>query len=276
MTNLQKNANVRMLACLLDGDDIIESDYRFLVDGSLAKYVKTAPGTFLCDHHDRAFEPIILGNLFPQFPSGDWNNGHVARNPATGEPSFVKTEIVQFPGVQNCWHPRRFDELDFTRQQRLRQRVHVSTHPDVNASKPVLVKFAVWPWEVHYVEAEITAYEWLQNIEVVPKFLDHVTEGKNGRVIGFVTEFVEGARPAEPSDIEGCEKALRKLHELGIKMGDTNKFNFLIRDGHGVMIADLETAEQGCSQDELEEEMKGLKACLEDTSFLGGQYIVKE
>ncbi|KAF5236327.1 hypothetical protein FANTH_11279 [Fusarium anthophilum] len=257
MTNLQKNSSVRMLACLLDGDDIMESDYRFHVDGTLAKYVKTAPGTFLCDPEDRAFEPVLLGNLFPQFPPGDCNNGY-------------------FPGVQNCWHPLRFKELDFTRQDRLRQRVHVSTHPGVNTGKPVLVKFAVWPWEVRYAEAETTAYEWLQNVKVVPKFLGHVTEGKDGRVIGFVTEFIEGARPAEPRDLEGCEKALKKLHELGIKMGDTNKFNFLVRDGHDVIIADLEAAEQGCSQDELQEEMKGLKACLEDMSFLGGQYTVEE
>ncbi|EXK40182.1 hypothetical protein FOXG_10378 [Fusarium oxysporum f. sp. lycopersici 4287] len=276
MTNLQKNSNVRLLACLLDGDDIMQSDYRFLVDGSLVKYVTTVPGTFLCDHEDRAFEPILLGNLFPQFPPGDWNNGHVARDPVIGEPAFVKTEIVQFPGAQNCWHPLRFNELDFTRQERLRQRVHVSTHPYVNAGKPVLVKFAVWPWEVAFVEAETTAYEWLQNSEVVPTFLGHVTEGKDGRVIGFVTEFIEDTRPAEPRDIEECEKALKKLHELRIKMGDTNKFNFLVRDGHGVMIADLETAKQTCSQDELDEEMKGLRASLEDTSFLGGKYIVEE
>ncbi|RKL04092.1 hypothetical protein BFJ68_g11277 [Fusarium oxysporum] len=253
MTNLQKNSNVRLLACLLDGDDIMQSDYRFLVDGSLVKYVITAPGTFLCDHEDRAFEPVVLGNLFPHFPPGDWNNGHVARGPATGEPSFVKTEIVQFPGAQNCWHPLRFNELEFTRQERLRQRVHVSMHPDVNA-----------------------AYEWLQNSEVVPTFLGHVTEGKDGRVIGFVTEFIEDTRPAEPRDIGECEKALKKLHELRIKMGDTNKFNFLVRDGHGVMIADLETAKQAGSQDELDEEMKGLRASLEDTSFLGGKYIVEE
>nr|RBQ95325.1 hypothetical protein FVER53263_21046 [Fusarium verticillioides] len=253
MTNLQKNSNVRLLECSIDRDEIRRSFYRFLVDGSLIKYVITAPGTFLCDHKDRTLDPILLGTLFPQFPPGDWNNGHVARDPATGEPSFVKTETVEFPEVQTCWHPLRFNELDLTRQQRLRQGVHVSTHPDVNA-----------------------AYEWLQNIEVVPKFLGHVTEGKDGRVIGFVSEFVEGARPAESRDIEGCEKALKKLHELSIKMGDTNKFNFLVRDGRDVMIADLEAAEQGCSQEGLEEEMKGLKACLEDTSFLGGVYIVKE
>ncbi|RBR09405.1 hypothetical protein FVER53590_29417 [Fusarium verticillioides] len=276
MTNFQKNSNVRLLECSIDRDEIRRSFYRFLVDGSLIKYVITAPGTFLCDHQDRTFEPVLLGTLFPQFPPVDWNNGHVFRDPATGEPSFVKTETVEFPEVQTCWHPLRFNELDFTRQQQLRQGVHVSTHPDVNAGKPVLVKFAVWPWEAHYAEAETTAYEWLQNIEVVPKFLGHVTEGKDGRVIGFVTEFVEGARPAESRDIEGCEKALKKLHELSIKMGDTNKFNFLVRDGRDVMIADLEAAEQGCSQEELEEEMKGLKACLEDTSFLGGVYIVKE
>ncbi|KAH7244134.1 uncharacterized protein BKA55DRAFT_595342 [Fusarium redolens] len=262
MEKVQKNSNVRMLACLLDGDDIVQSDYRFLVDGSLVKYVITAPGTFLNDHEGRAFEPILLGNLFPQFPAGDWNNGHVARDPATGEPSFVKTEI--------------FNDLEFTQRERLRQRVHVSTHPNINGGKPALVKFAVWPWEIDYVEAEAAAYQWLQNSKVSPKFLGHVTEGKDGRVIGFVTEFIEGARPAEPMDIEGCEKALKKLHRLGIKIGDTNKFNFLVRDGQDIIIVDLETAKQGCSPEELEEEIKGLKACLEDTSFLGGEYVVEE
>ncbi|KAH7164113.1 hypothetical protein DER46DRAFT_605912 [Fusarium sp. MPI-SDFR-AT-0072] len=108
MTNRQRNSNVRLFACLLDDDDIMQSDYRFLADGSLVEYVITAPGTFLCHHEDRAFEPILLRNLLPQFPPGDWNNGHVARDLATGEPSFVKTEMVQFPGVRG---PRSQESL---------------------------------------------------------------------------------------------------------------------------------------------------------------------
>ncbi|KAF4961711.1 hypothetical protein FGADI_74 [Fusarium gaditjirri] len=198
---------------------------------NLVEYVITAPGTFPYDHKDRAFETILLESLLP----GTSLHGNLPL---------------------------------FTREERLRQRVHISTHPDVNSGKSLLVKFAVWAWKIGDVGAATAAYKWLQNIEVVPSFLGHVTEGKDGRVIGFVSEFMESTGPAELKDIAGCEKALKKLHELGIKMGDINKFNFLI--------SNMKTAKQACPQDELKEEMKGLKVSLENNSFLDVKYIVEE
>jgi hypothetical protein len=67
MTALRKkNVNVRLLACLVDGDDTDDSDYRFLVDGHV-KYISTAPNTFLGAEDDRTFEPILLGELLPPF-----------------------------------------------------------------------------------------------------------------------------------------------------------------------------------------------------------------
>lgn len=89
-----KNANVRLLACLVDEDDTDSSDYRFLLDSQHVKYVITAPGTFRGAEDDRTFEPILLGSLFPCFPVGDWNRGHVAKDPETGEVGFVETEKV--------------------------------------------------------------------------------------------------------------------------------------------------------------------------------------
>ena len=269
----QNNANVRLLACLIDLDDACDSDYRFLVDEQHVKYITTAPGAFHGADEDRTFEPILLGELLPPFPTGDWNNGHVARDPETGKAAFVRTETVQFAGVNNLWHPVKLNVLNFTQQEKVRQRVHVSTHPGVNGGKPVLIKLAVWPWEIPAMEVETAAYQWISDSGVGPKFLGHLTEGKDGRVVGFVAEWVEGARAAEPEDIDGCRKGLGRLHELGIKMEDINKFNFLVRDGHDVVLVDFETAKRDCSPQELEEEMSGLKSSLEDTSFRGGMEV---
>ncbi|KAF5678369.1 kinase-like domain-containing protein [Fusarium heterosporum] len=274
MQNRQHNANIRLLACLVDEDDTEDSDYRFLVDGKYVKYVTTAPGAFLGAEEDRTFEPILL-ELLPSFPTGDWNKGHVARDPVIGKPIFVKTETVKFPQVSDCWHPAKFNELEFTEKARLKQRVRVSTHPAINDGKPVVVKVAVWPWEISYAGTETVAYERIKDRQIGPKFLGHITEGKDGRVIGLVTEWIDGARIAEPSDIRGCQNALGNLHQLGIKMGDINKHNFLVRDRNNVVLVDFETAELKPSALELEEEMNALKTSLEDASGRGKAAMVE-
>ncbi|OIW28339.1 hypothetical protein CONLIGDRAFT_577520 [Coniochaeta ligniaria NRRL 30616] len=266
-----KNANVKLLACLVDTDDTEDSDYRFLVDGQQVKYVITAPGAFRGaeDDPDRIFEPILLGQLLPHFPTGNWNQGHVAKDRRTGEVIFAKTEIVRHAGVQNLWHPVRLNELDFTQQVRLSQRVHVSAHPELNDGKPILVKLAVWPWEIAYMEVETTAYQLINGSGIGPKFFGHVTEGRDGRVVGFAVEWVEGARAAGLGDIESCKEALRRLHELGIRSGDINKHNFLVRDGHGVVLVDFETAKQDCPTEDLEDVMSALESSLADGGIKG-------
>lgn len=272
MTTVPKprNANIRLLACLVDDADTDDSDYRFLLDGQHVKYVTTAPGAFRGHEDDRTFEPILLSDLFPPFPAGDWNKGHVAKDPGTGHVSFVKTETACLAGIENIWHPAMLNEFDFTLQDRVRQRVSISTHPDLNDGEPVLVKLAVWPWELPSVEVETTAYQSLDGSGIGPKFLGHVTEGKDGRVVGFIVERVQGARTAGPGDAEGCKKALGRLHELGIKHGDINKHNFLVREGHDAVLVDFETAKHNCSLEELQGEMSALKSKLEDPSFRGG------
>ncbi|KAM0302641.1 hypothetical protein HYE67_009746 [Fusarium culmorum] len=272
----ERNTNIKLLACLVDPDDTDDSDYRFLVDRQHVKYVSTAPGTFRGAEDDRTFEPILLGELLPSFPTGDWNNGYAVRDPETEKAVFSRTETVQLAGVKKCWHPVKLNELEFTRKERLRQRVHVSTHPKVQGGKPVLIKLAVWPWEISSIVAETAAYQWISDSGIGPKFLGHLTEGKDGRVVGFVTEWVEGARAAKSMDIDDCKKALGRLHELGIKLGDINKYNFLVRDGHDVVLVDFETAKQNCSPLELKDEMSALEGSLESKSFRGGVERVYE
>lgn len=262
----QKNANVQLLACLVDEEDDGDSDYRFLVDGRSVKYITTAPGAFRGAEEDRTFEPILLGELLPPFPAGPWNTGHIARSPDTGCAAFVRTETVQLPGVEGLWHPVTLSEVEFTRQDRYRQRVHISTHPGVNGGRPVVVKLAVWPWEIGLAEAETAAYRWIRDSGVGPRFLGHLAEDGDGRVVGFVIEWLDGARAAGPEDLDGCRKALGRLHGLGIKLGDINRHNFLVRSGHDVVLTDFEMARRDCSPEQLEEEMSALESSLNDTS----------
>ncbi|KAG6277512.1 hypothetical protein E4U47_007110 [Claviceps purpurea] len=271
-----KNSNVRLLACEPNADPD-DSYYRVLVDGRHVKYVITAPGTFYgCDKDNRTFEPVLLGEIFPPFPIGDWNKGHVARDPVTGQVTFIGTEKVLLDEVRSGWQTVKFDELEFSRQDRLRHRVYVVTHPRINGGGPVLMKIANWPRELDRIETEIAVYQRICDQGVGPKFLGHVTEGPDGRVIGFITEWLGGARSAEPRDLEDCRKALARLHQLGIKHGDINKYNFLVRKGHEVVLIDFEVSRLDCSHDELEEEMNALKDRLESTDPRGGSFVVQE
>ena len=84
---------------------------------------------------------------------------------------------------------------------------------------------------------------------------------------------IEEARHATPDDLDVCRQALRRLYELGIKHGYTNKHNFLIHP-HGVTMIDLDFAEQNAMEAELNEELCGLEQQLADTSGKGGVYKV--
>jgi predicted Ser/Thr protein kinase len=273
----RRNTNVRLLACLCtpDEDDTADSDYRFLVDGQHVKYVTTAPDIFSgADEEDRTWEPVLLGKLLPPFPPGDWNQGHVVKDPNTEQVVFDTVEKVDFPGVKNVWHPTQLNEVDFTREEEFRQRVSVATHPSLNNGKPVVIKFAIWPWEIPFLDVETSVYEMISKCGIGPEFFGHIREGKEGRVIGFAYEWVQGARHAGPDDFESCKEALGRLHKLGIKFGDINKHNFLVREGHNTVLIDFEFAKQKCSAGELEEEMTSLKSSLRDPSSRGGVEII--
>ncbi|KAI5861421.1 hypothetical protein GGS23DRAFT_150359 [Durotheca rogersii] len=273
-----KNSNVQLLSCLIDEEDTGDSEYRFLVDRQTVKYVTTAPGVFCGAEDDRTFGPILLSELLPPFPTGNWNKGYVAKDPQTGQTAFIRTETVRLSGVESLWHPTKLDVLEFTQKEWLRQRVHVSTHPELGGDgAPVLVKLAVWPWEVPFMETETAIYRQIDGKGIGPRFLGHLTEGRDGRVVGFAVEWVEGARAAGPGDLGRCREALRRLHELGIKSGDTNKHNFLVRHGHDdVVLVDFELAKQNCSPQELEAEMATLESSLADVSFRGGVKPIRE
>jgi hypothetical protein len=222
-----KDANVRLKGCLLE--DPYDSYYRFLVDEQHVKYVKTAPETFSVERRFlRLEERSVVEDIFPQFPRGDWNSAYVAKDTKTGVISFIGTEVEEHKGVQNVWHPAQLSELDFTCQEYIKTgSVELMTHPGLNDGKPVLVKTAMWPWEIDRMELETTIYQRLDGSGISPAFLGHVMEGEKGRIIGFVLEWVEGARRAGPGDFEiakqNCTPAELEIemHDLMANLEDT-------------------------------------------------------
>lgn len=100
-----------------------------------------------------------------------------------------------------------------------------------------------------------------------PQFLGHLTE--NGRVIGILMEYVNDARHAGAQDVEICREVLSQLHQLGVRHGDTNRFNFLIHNSKATLI-DFDTAQECDDPDVLLQELQNLTSCLEDLSARGG------
>lgn len=84
------------------------------------------------------------------------------------------------------------------------------------------------------MEAETATYQWIDGSGIGPRCLGHVV--KEGRVIGFLTDFIGGEETATPADLAACQCTLAKLHALGVKHGDVNKHNFPSKDGEAVLI----------------------------------------
>ena len=85
---------------------------------------------------------------------------------------------------------------------------------------------------------------------------------------------IEEARHATPDDLDVCRQALRRLYELGIKHGYTNKHNFLIHP-HGVTMIDLDFAKHNSTEIDLNGELYDLEQQLADTSGKGGVKVVE-
>lgn len=82
-------------------------------------------------------------------------------------------------------------------------------------------------------------------------------------------ERITDARHAGPQDIKACGEELSRLHDLGVRHGDTNRFNFLVRDSKATLI-DFDTAQKCDDSEILLNELKYLSMCLKTASDRGG------
>ncbi|KAI4862164.1 alpha-galactosidase a precursor [Hypoxylon rubiginosum] len=258
--------DIQLQACLADPDGV--SEYRFLVDGKDIKYITIEPGVIPPD--DISFEPALKSEL-PTFPPGDWNEGRVAKDKTTGNAIFVTSTRRDLPAVKNIWHDKKIDHLQLTWVDRMRQNIRLVTCP---LFKHQVYKFAEFPWQIPVMEMETTAYGWINGQGIGPQFLGHVTEA--GRVIGFLLENIPGYT-AEVNDLEKCQRVLKRLHALGLKHGDVNKHNFLIRDGKGeAVLIDFETTIRCQDERELTGELEGLREQLEENDGRGGVMVLED
>jgi hypothetical protein len=121
--------------------------------------------------------------------------------------TFVKTGTVYLAGVENLWHPVKLNKLDFTQQDRVRQRVHISTIPNSTTANPYLPNLLFGLGKSATWRLRRAAYQWINNSGIGPKILGHLTEGKDGRVVGIVvTEWVQGARATGPGEHRGLQE----------------------------------------------------------------------
>ncbi|PWY68647.1 alpha-galactosidase A precursor [Aspergillus heteromorphus CBS 117.55] len=208
------------------------------------------------------FGPSLV-SLLPELPPGDWNDALITKG-ADHRP-HVTVKQTQLPEVQNTWHDTYVDYLKLSIRRKIRTGIY-----EVECSsfdRAVVAKFARFPWEIRYIQNETTAYQWISGHGIGPQFLGHLTE--EGRAIGFLMEYITDARHAVVQDVEACRKVLSRLHGLGVRHGDTNRFNFLIRDSKAILI-DFDTAQKCDDPARLLQEMEDVSACLEDLNARGG------
>ena len=256
----EPNPSIQVLQVSVDEED--DSYVRLLVDDKLVKYVTIATGVYAVE--DMCFAPALIP-LLPTLPAEDWNVGFIDKDPTTGNARFACTAQKQLAGVTRAWHPRGIDHLDLEYGENLRSGVYEVRLPEWPFT--AVAKFACFEWEIGYLEKETIAYEWIDGRGIGPAFIAHLTE--QGRIIGFLVEHITDAKHATIDDLDACARALDSLHHLGVVHGDTNKHNFLVKDGLATLI-DFDCARKDQEEATLRQEMESLPQQLASTSGLGG------
>ncbi|KAJ5926756.1 hypothetical protein N7516_008529 [Penicillium verrucosum] len=247
---MQDQRSITLLQAEADNDD--ESYFRLLING-LVRYITIAQGIWSTD--DMCFGPS-LATILPELPTGDWNAG---LKPAS------RTSHALLELRENTWHNTFVDYMDLGESRRLRTGVYEVKCPQFE--ELVVVKFARFDWEIGYMEGETASYRLIEDHNIGPRFLGHLVE--DGRVIGFLMERIANARHAGPQDLEICQQTLARLHALGIKHGDVNRFNFLVRDSRAILI-DFDKARKCDDPNLLAGELGSLQEALESSSEKGG------
>lgn len=90
--------------------------------------------------------------------------------------------------------------------------------------------------------------------------------------MGFVMERIADAQHAGVEHLGLCRQTLQRLHRLGIRHGDVNRHNFLLREGRATLL-DFDCAERCEDAGRLDEELRSLEDELRETSGRGGVVV---
>jgi hypothetical protein len=185
--------------------------------------------------------PYILIPKLPDFPGAGWTAMRISRRAKHLLRSTISYDPL--PTIQRTWHPQNIEVLSLTQLKCHRSDVHEVLYK----GHPAISKTACFEWDIRLIENETWAYSIISQHQhpgesaIAPNVLGHLTE--NGRVIGFLLEKID-RKFASVDDLLNFEKALHRLHGLGLFHGDVNRYNFIVDrpDGH-VRMVDFEHAE---------------------------------
>ncbi|KAI0598084.1 kinase-like domain-containing protein [Biscogniauxia sp. FL1348] len=249
-------ANIKILAAIPEGRTKANMvRVRFLVDGKTVKYGYIS----VCAFHEGWWKPDEVDNVvLPDLPK-EWTWVCIVRHYKTGEP-YVRSYHNRPPKCieVDAWHSDVFEyaeiqKINLLQIERFRKedRMWLVQHPTTD--KQCLMKIAEVPKSTRDVKSETDIYRALEGSGIAPQFMGHVAE--QGRVMGFLIEWIEGAaHPDMEHDMERVKDALKKLHALGIVHKDPHAGNFLVKDDR-VYIIDFEHAHRTNNPDEFAKEM---------------------
>ena len=217
---------------------------------------------------DTMCRPYLLIPALPDLPTGDWIKGEVYRQADRSLASRISWAVL--PATKSIWHATLVDVLSLVETKRHRSGVHEVLYQ----GRPAVAKIACFEWDIPRIERETCAYLTISQHEdatIAPAFLGHVME--NGRVMGMLLEKVQGEF-ASIADRTMCEKALRRLHRMGLVHGDINRYNFMVdRSKNCVRLVDFEHAEP-YETTKAVAEIESLRDELAETSGRGGRVVI--
>ncbi|RYP12821.1 hypothetical protein DL765_007141 [Monosporascus sp. GIB2] len=212
---------------------------------------------------------------FPPFPTGNWNMARLSRDPRSGQPYIWNATRMNLLGIDRdqLWHNRAIEyshlvkhDADLKGDGETTDRLMLVSHPNNNERKMVL-KIMALPKAIErdLITNEIRAYKAVEGLEIAPKFLGFVTE--EGRPIGFLTEYIEGARHPRRDEEEACRQALKRFHrKTGLCHPDNNAGNFILK-GDRVYIIDFETAGLPTDEHAFTRDLENFKYSFEVGNF---------
>ncbi|KAI1841072.1 hypothetical protein JX265_011700 [Neoarthrinium moseri] len=187
--------------------------------------------------------------ILSMLPPGNWNKAYIFEG--KDKQPGVTVKVERLLAVEGAWSPLNIDYFDLIPIRSLKTEsavqgtsesdfIQVVSHPLF--SVPIVMKIASFPntHNIVGIEAEIVAYRLLEGAGVAPRYLGQVTE--NGRVIGFLTEYIANGRTAQYSDRKACLASLSKVHSRGIVHRDPHLGNCIIGKNGEAYIVDYETS----------------------------------
>ena len=191
----------------------------------------------------------------------------VKRGKSADTPELSDPRTIEFTRIEP-WHSVSVDYFELHRivqilftslVGRLSDTLWIVSHKSLPQSALMKIK-EVPPFDSLKNETEV--YRAVEGKGIAPQFFGHLTE--NGRIVGTLTEHFNDIRHPHEGDLEACQKALSKLHEIGYLHGDVHSGNFLMHVDGSATLIDFERSKKNTEKAAFDREMTILKHELTD------------